>query len=160
MSGKILSVGSVARKLRDTFSGVVLTCGCFDLFHLGHLRTLQASSEFGRTLVVAVNDDATVRQLKGSGRPIVPEKERMEIIASLECVNYVVLLNQISPESMITALRPNVFTKGGSTPYGSFPCDKFAKDHSVRLVRIRCAEPVSTTSRVQDICKTYCGETS
>jgi D-glycero-beta-D-manno-heptose 1-phosphate adenylyltransferase len=91
---------------------LVWTSGCFDLFHVGHLRSLQAARALGDVLVVGVNCDATVRVLKGPGRPVVPAAERAEIIAGLECVDGVVVFDEPTPEAALARLRPDVHCKG------------------------------------------------
>ena len=92
---------------------IVLTNGCFDLLHVGHVRGLQAMRARGDRLVVAVNDDASVRRLKGEGRPLVPLVERMELLAALACVDYVVAFSQDTPAALIERVRPDVLAKGG-----------------------------------------------
>jgi rfaE bifunctional protein nucleotidyltransferase chain/domain len=92
---------------------LVLTNGCFDLLHIGHVRYLQAARQLGDLLLVAVNDDASTRALKGEGRPIVPAAERAELLASLGCVDYVLLFGELTAERVVDALRPDIYVKGG-----------------------------------------------
>ncbi|MCE5200518.1 MAG: D-glycero-beta-D-manno-heptose 1-phosphate adenylyltransferase [Armatimonadota bacterium] len=92
---------------------VVFTNGCFDILHIGHVRYLQDARALGDMLVVGVNSDSSVSRLKGPERPVVPEDERMEILAALECVSYVTLFNEDTPVELITAIKPNIHTKGG-----------------------------------------------
>ena len=92
---------------------VVFTNGCFDLLHVGHVRSLEQARNLGDRLVVAVNSDASVRRIKGVGRPIVPCRQRAEVIAALGCVDWVVVFGQSTPLSLIRALRPDVLAKGG-----------------------------------------------
>ena len=82
------------------------TNGCFDLLHVGHVRNLQAARSLGDVLVVGVNSDASVRQLKGPGRPLVPAAQRVEVLAALECVDYVVVFDELTPVAAIA--RPMV----------------------------------------------------
>jgi rfaE bifunctional protein nucleotidyltransferase chain/domain len=91
---------------------VVWTNGCFDLFHAGHLHSLRAARSLGDILVVGVNSDASVQQLKGSGRPIIPAPERVELLAALECVDYVVVFEEETPEAVLSRLRPDIHCKG------------------------------------------------
>jgi rfaE bifunctional protein nucleotidyltransferase chain/domain len=95
---------------------IVFTNGCFDLLHPGHIRSLERARELGDALVVGLNSDASVRQLKGAGRPVLPERERAEILAALECVDAVVIFDDLTPRELITALRPDVLAKGGDWP--------------------------------------------
>ena len=92
---------------------VVFTNGCFDLLHPGHIQTLEQARELGDVLIVGVNSDAGVRQLKGAGRPVLPERERAEILAALECVDAVVIFDEPTPRDVIARLLPDVLVKGG-----------------------------------------------
>ena len=102
----------LAASLRAQGRTVVFTNGCFDILHLGHVRYLERSRALGEALIVGVNTDASVRRLKGSGRPLQSEHDRAQILASLECVDAVVLFDQDTPLKLIRALRPDVLTKG------------------------------------------------
>ncbi len=99
---------------RDRRAGrtIALANGCFDLLHVGHVRYLQAAAREADRLVVAVNSDRSTRALKGEGRPIVPERERAEILAALACVDHVVLFDEATCDRVIAALRPDVHCKG------------------------------------------------
>jgi rfaE bifunctional protein nucleotidyltransferase chain/domain len=95
---------------------VVFTNGCFDLLHPGHVQTLQQARSLGDALVVGINSDASVRQLKGDGRPLIPERERAEILAAMECVDAVVIFDELTPQRIIALLLPDVLVKGGDWP--------------------------------------------
>ena len=92
---------------------VVFTNGCFDLLHPGHIGSLEQARALGDVLIVGLNSDASVRQLKGAGRPILLERERAEILASLECVDAVVIFDALTPREVIARLLPDVLVKGG-----------------------------------------------
>ena len=92
---------------------VVFTNGCFDLLHVGHVRSLEQAARLGDKLVVAINRDASVRRLKGSDRPLVPARQRAELIAALSCVDWVVTFGSDTPLRLIEAVRPDVLAKGG-----------------------------------------------
>ena len=92
---------------------LVFTNGVFDLLHVGHVRYLAAARALGDVLVVAVNSDRTVRELKGEGRPVINENERAEILAALRQVDYVTVFDDVSPRSLIARLLPDVLVKGG-----------------------------------------------
>ena len=91
----------------------MFTNGCFDLLHPGHIETLEKARSLGDALVVGVNSDRSVREMKGSGRPILPEHERAEILAALESVDAVVIFDEPTPRETIAALLPDVLVKGG-----------------------------------------------
>ncbi len=93
---------------------VVFTNGCFDILHVGHVRYLQAARDLGDLLVVAVNSDFSVQSLaKSPARPIIPQAQRMEVLAALACVEYVVLFSETTPTKVIEILQPDVLVKGG-----------------------------------------------
>jgi rfaE bifunctional protein nucleotidyltransferase chain/domain len=113
---KVLGISemlAVRERLRLERRRVVLTNGCFDLLHVGHVRFLEEASSLGDALFVAVNGDASVRALKGGGRPLVPAAERAEIVAALGCVDAVLIFDDLAPDRLIELLRPDVHCKGG-----------------------------------------------
>ena len=99
---------------------VVWTNGCFDLLHVGHVRNLRAARSLGDLLVVGVNSDASVRQLKGPERPIVPARERAEVLAALACVDRVIVFEEPTAEAAVSSLQPDVYCKGAdyAPPHG------------------------------------------
>ncbi len=101
-----------ASALKQEGRTVVLANGCFDLLHVGHVRYLEGAAAEGDVLVVGINDDASVRALKGPDRPVMPDAERAEIVAALRCVDYVVIFPGASPAPLIERLRPDVHCKG------------------------------------------------
>ncbi|MEO8430336.1 MAG: adenylyltransferase/cytidyltransferase family protein [Acidobacteriota bacterium] len=112
---KILDPGELARRAaeaRDAGRRMVFANGAFDLLHAGHVRYLEAARERGDWLVVGVNSDRSVRGAKGEGRPIVPERERAEIVAALACVDAVTIFDEDSPAALLRELRPEVHAKG------------------------------------------------
>ncbi len=107
------ALARISRRMAREGKRLVLTNGCFDLLHPGHVRLLQRARRLGDALAVAVNSDASVRKLKGPGRPVSGERERMEILSALEAVDYVVLFREETPDRLIRAVRPRVLVKGG-----------------------------------------------
>ena len=107
------AVRDAIRRAHRRGERVVFTNGCFDLLHVGHVRSLEEARSFGDRLVVGVNRDASVRRLKGPERPIVAERQRAEMVAALHCVDWVVLFGEDTPRALIRALRPDVLAKGG-----------------------------------------------
>ncbi|MCX7992690.1 MAG: D-glycero-beta-D-manno-heptose 1-phosphate adenylyltransferase [Fimbriimonadales bacterium] len=98
---------------REAGKQVVLTNGCFDLLHGGHLRYLQEARRLGDLLVVGVNSDESVRQLKGDSRPILSEAERAELVAGLECVDYVTIFPEPTAIELVKLVQPTYYAKGG-----------------------------------------------
>jgi rfaE bifunctional protein nucleotidyltransferase chain/domain len=116
MTGKILSHIQIVKereRLRAAGRRLVFTNGVFDILHVGHVRYLEQALSLGDALVVAINSDASVRELKGAGRPLINEGERAEILAALRSVNYVSVFDDASPRSLIAELLPDVLVKGG-----------------------------------------------
>ena len=116
MKEKILDADSLATRadaLRAQGLKLVLTNGCFDLLHVGHVRYLQAARALGDKLAVALNGDASVRALKGDGRPLNSEADRAEIMAALECVDYVVVFPEVRVTRLLEKVRPSIYVKGG-----------------------------------------------
>ncbi len=116
MEEKILTpdeAGRVRARLRAEGRRLVFTNGCFDLLHVGHVRYLQEARALGDALLVAINSDRAVRELKGAGRPVMNEGERAEVLAALGAVDYVTVFDELSPRRLIAALLPDVLVKGG-----------------------------------------------
>lgn len=103
---------ALVRQWKAAGDSVVLTNGCFDVLHVGHIRYLQGAKELGKRLVVAVNADSTVRELKGEGRPRTPEAERAEILSALADVDAVVIFPEPDVRNLVREIRPNVHAKG------------------------------------------------
>ena len=103
---------TVRERLRAQKKTVVWTNGCFDLLHVGHIRSLQAAEAYGDVLFVGVNSDESVQKIKGKNRPLIPISERCEVLAALECVDYVMVFDETTPEAAIRLLEPDVHCKG------------------------------------------------
>lgn len=112
---------ALADRLRAAGKRIVLTNGCFDLLHVGHVRYLQEARALGDVLFVGLNSDAAVRRLKGPGRPILPSGERAEILAALRAVDHVVLFDDDTADRLVTRLRPHVHAKGTDYTPASVP---------------------------------------
>lgn len=100
-------------RLRKEGKKIAFTNGCFDILHVGHTRYLRDARKRGDVLILALNSDASVRAIKGEKRPLVPENERADVVASLESVDYVTIFNELTPLELIEYLRPDVIVKGG-----------------------------------------------
>ncbi len=114
-ASRILDRDTLIAQIESAKSGgltIVLTNGCFDVLHAGHIRYLLGARELGDVLVVAINADAQVRALKGVGRPILSEHDRSELVASIEAVDYVTVFDEPTVEQLLLAVRPNVHAKG------------------------------------------------
>ena len=138
---------------RDKRNGrrVVFTNGCFDLLHPGHIRSLELARALGDVLIVGLNSDASVRQLKGEGRPVIPERERAEILAALESVDAVVIFDALTPRELIGALLPDVLVKGGDWPGGQIVGREEVEAAGGRVVSIPVVPGYSTTAILEKI---------
>ncbi|MEO8436612.1 MAG: adenylyltransferase/cytidyltransferase family protein [Pyrinomonadaceae bacterium] len=106
------TLGQVIQAARDRGQRIIFANGCFDPLHVGHVRYLQGAKALGDLLIVGLNSDEQVRRLKGAGRPLVPEDQRAEVISSLEAVDFVIIFNELTVESLLLELRPDVHAKG------------------------------------------------
>lgn len=106
-------IKAAAARAKTEGKKIVFTNGCFDLLHVGHLRVLSEAKKLGDVLLVALNSDRSVREIKGAGRPILPERERAELIAALEMVDYVTLFDEPDPLNLLGEVKPDVLVKGG-----------------------------------------------
>jgi D-beta-D-heptose 7-phosphate kinase/D-beta-D-heptose 1-phosphate adenosyltransferase len=129
----------------------VFTNGCFDLLHPGHIGSLEQARSLGDALIVGVNSDASVRQLKGAGRPILPERERAEILAALECVDAVVIFDDLTPREVIARLLPDVLVKGGDWPGDQIIGREEVEAAGGRVVSIPVVPGYSTTAILRKI---------
>jgi D-glycero-beta-D-manno-heptose 1-phosphate adenylyltransferase len=136
---------------------IVFTNGCFDLLHVGHVRYLKDAKAQGDVLIVGLNSDRSVRRIKGLSRPIVPENERAEVLASLACVDYVTLFDEPDPLVTIEMLKPQVLVKGADWKEEAIVGKDFVEAGGGRVVRIPLAEGVSTSRIIEKIVSIHCG---
>jgi rfaE bifunctional protein nucleotidyltransferase chain/domain len=148
--GRAALVAAV-RSLQRAGKQVVFTNGCFDLLHVGHVRYLQAARALGDALVVGVNSDASVRGLKGPGRPLTPARERAEVLAALACVDYVTIFDAATPLRLIGAVRPDVLVKGGDWPVGEIVGREVVEARGGRVLSIPFVKNRSTTATIERI---------
>ena len=130
---------------------VVFTNGCFDLLHPGHVKLLEAARALGEVLVVGLNSDESVRTLKGPGRPVIPEHERAEILASLECVDAVIIFHELTPQKTVAALLPDVLVKGGDWPGNQIVGREEVEAAGGKVVLIDVVQGYSTTEILNKI---------
>src|SRR5215510_3866466 len=138
-------------RLRASGVRLVFTNGVFDLLHVGHVRYLTQASELGDALVVAINSDRSVRELKGPDRPIFNEAERAEILAALRQVDYVVIFDDISPRSLIAQLLPDVLVKGGDYGLDEIHGREEVEAAGGKVISLPFVEGTSTTSLIDRI---------
>ena len=130
---------------------VVATGGCFDLLHAGHVETLRAARALGDRLVVCLNSDASVRRLKGPGRPLVPETDRARVLLALECVDEVVVFDEDTPVEVLRRIRPDIWTKGGDYAGAELPELAVLEEWGGQAVVLPYVEGRSTTALVEAV---------
>jgi len=139
------------RKWREEGRRVVLTNGCFDLLHPGHLTLLEAARAHGDVLVVAINSDRSVRRIKGEGRPLVPEAERAETLLALEAVDRVVVYDEPTPLEVVKALVPDVLVKGADWAEDAIVGREQVEASGGRVVRVEMVPGRSTSAMLERI---------
>jgi D-beta-D-heptose 7-phosphate kinase/D-beta-D-heptose 1-phosphate adenosyltransferase len=152
MIEKILSQDKllgVREGLRAAGKSLVFTNGVFDLLHVGHVRYLAEARALGDALVVAINSDRTVRELKGEGRPIVNEDERAEVLAALRQVDFVTIFDDASPRSLIAKLLPDVLVKGGDYALDEIHGREEVEAAGGRVVSLPFVEGASTSTIIE-----------
>jgi len=140
----------------DQWRPLVLTNGCFDLIHAGHVRYLKAARELGRSLVVGLNSDTSVQQIKPCRpgvppRPIVPEDQRAEVVAALSAVSAVVLFSENTAEALVQALKPDIYVKGGDYSLETLPEANIVLEYGGRVELVQVEVPSSTTAIINRI---------
>ena len=142
-------------KLRSAGKKIVATNGCFDLLHVGHVRYLQAARAFGDLLVVGLNGDHSVHELKGAGRPITTQRDRAEILAALAFVDLVTVFPDLRAAKFLAAVRPAVYVKGGDYTPGTLDEEELAIlkeiEAAIRLIPFEAG--YSTSGLIEQICK-------
>lgn len=155
---KILSWEALKNEVerrRSRGEKIAFTNGCFDILHVGHVRYLAAARKTGDLLVLALNSDASVRAIKGEKRPLVPEKERAEVLASLASVDYVTLFDEETPLKLIEYLRPDCLVKGGDWAEEAVVGRDAVRSRGGKVHLIPVVEGASTTNIVEKILQVY-----
>lgn len=147
------SLAAILAGLRASGKLVVLTNGVFDLLHVGHTRCLEDAKSRGDILVVAVNTDKSAEALKGKGHPVVPEEERMEVLAALSFVDYVTCFEEASADALLQQLQPNLYAKGSDYTLKTLPEKDTLKALDIKAVFVGDKKSHSTTKMIQKIQK-------
>ena len=144
-----------ASDVRDKYAGkaIVFTNGCFDILHVGHVRYLAAAKRLGDILVVGLNSDASVRELKGIGRPLNSQDDRAEVMAALEAVDHVIIFAEKRVSHLLRQIRPHIYTKGGDYTVDSLDSEEVAalKEINARIEILPLVPGKSTSKLVQTI---------
>lgn len=154
VSGKFKSVGElagIAARAKAQGKTVVFTNGCFDLLHRGHVHTLREARAQGDLLIVALNSDRSVKSIKGPRRPIMSETDRVELIAAMEMVDYVVVFDEPDPYHLISAIKPDVLAKGGDWESDKIIGADVVEQNGGRVAVIPYLKGFSTTEIIERI---------
>ena len=152
--GKIVNkeeIIDIVKNLKKENKKTVFTNGCFDILHVGHVRYLKASKKCGDVLIVGVNSDSSVRNLKGPTRPINNENDRAEIVSELGFVDYVVLFSENSPAKLLEEIKPDIYTKGADYTLETLPEAPVAIKNNIKVEFINLVEGKSTTNTIKAI---------
>ena len=139
------------KQLKAEGKTIVTTNGCFDILHVGHVRYLQKTKTFADKLLVCLNSDSSVKQIKGPDRPINNEQDRAEILCALSCVDYVVLFDEATPQNLLCEIKPDVHTKGADYTIETLPEAKSIMENGGRIEFISFVEGKSTTNVINKI---------
>ena len=148
-------VTELGAQLRGAGRRVAFANGCFDVLHVGHIRYLEAAKRQGDVLVVGVNGDRSVSELKGPGRPVLPAAARAELVAALEPVDYVVIFDELTVEGILRALRPDVHCKGPDYTAESVPEAGLAKQMGITVAIVGDPKDHSTRAMLAEIARRY-----
>ncbi len=158
MLSKIVKLKNLVQKistLRESGRTIVFTNGCFDLLHVGHVRYLAAARSEGDVLVVGLNSDESTRSIKQENRPIVSQDQRAEVLAGLECVDYITVFNEPDPLKLIQALKPDVLVKGSDWKEEDIIGADVVKEGGGKVVRVDVVPDISTSRIIQRIVKRH-----
>lgn len=141
----------MAAQLKEQGKKIAATSGCFDILHSGHVNYLYAAKDNADILIVLLNSDNSVKRLKGSERPIVPENERAVVIAGLECVDYVCMFDDDTPCRLIEKIQPDIWVKGGDYAGKQIPEMEALKKYGGEVKIMKFVEGCSSTNIIRKI---------
>ena len=143
----------IVSQLKTQGKRIVLTNGCFDLLHVGHIRCLRGAKAQGDVLIVAVNSDESMQRLKRVGRPIMPEAERVEILAALECIDYLTLFSEERLDRLLLELKPHVHAKGTDYTEDTVPERKTVLSYGGEIAIVGDSKSHSTSELIRAIAR-------
>ncbi|MBT8365888.1 MAG: D-glycero-beta-D-manno-heptose-7-phosphate kinase [Deltaproteobacteria bacterium] len=147
----IKELADICKKLHNDHKRIVLTNGCFDLLHVGHIKLFEASKRLGDVMIVAIDDDASVKRLKGANRPVISDTERVGILSALDSVDYVAVFATHELEKVIRTIRPDVLTKGSNYASEAVQGREMIENYGGRVVLVPITEEISSTQIINNI---------
>ncbi|MFN2340886.1 MAG: D-glycero-beta-D-manno-heptose 1-phosphate adenylyltransferase [Halanaerobium sp.] len=154
MTAKIMELEALKDEIeakKEAGELIVFTNGCFDILHVGHIRYLKKAASLADKLVLAVNSDSSVRELKGKTRPFVPETERLEMLAALEMIDYLILFSEIDAKNLLKEIKPQVYVKGGDYRIEDLPEAETVYSYGGKIVLVTEIKGKSTTNIIKKI---------
>src|SRR6056297_1455030 len=154
MAAKIMELAELKEEiemLKEDGELIVFTNGCFDILHVGHIRYLKKAASLGDKLVLAVNSDSSVKNLKGGSRPFVPEAERLEMLAALEMIDYLILFSEIDARALLEEIKPQLYVKGGDYRIKDLPEAETVYNYGGKIILISEVKGKSTTNIIKKI---------
>lgn len=150
---KIKTLDGLIDALKKSREGkkVVFTNGCFDLLHPGHVKYLQKAKALGDILVIGLNSDSSVKKIKGGGRPIMAQGDRATVLSALACVDYVVIFGEDVPLNLVSAIKPDVYVKGGDYTEADIPEAKVVRKYGGEVTIVEFFEGNSTTNIIKKV---------
>ncbi|MDI3546939.1 MAG: D-glycero-beta-D-manno-heptose 1-phosphate adenylyltransferase [Halanaerobiales bacterium] len=148
---ELAELKEIVARLRQQKKRIVFTNGCFDLIHVGHVRSLAKAKALGDVLIVGVNSDSSVRQLKGEKRPIMSQDERVELLSYLEMIDYLVIFNETTSSCLLRELKPDVYVKGGDYTLSTLPEWSVVKDYGGEVELVPVVNGCSTSEIIKKI---------
>lgn len=158
MKQKILlpsTLGRVIARLKKEQKKIVFTNGTFDILHAGHVRYLQKARSLGDLLIVGVNSDASVKKYKGPDRPINPERDRLEVLTALACVDYAILFSEPTPLKLILKIKPDILAKGADWKKSDIAGAREVESWGGKVKLVKLVQGRSTTNVIGKVLKIY-----
>jgi D-beta-D-heptose 7-phosphate kinase/D-beta-D-heptose 1-phosphate adenosyltransferase len=158
MKNKIISrpqIAGLISDLKKKRKKIVFTNGCFDLLHVGHIRYLREARASGDCLVIGLNSDQSIRDIKDPARPLIAEEQRAEVLAALECVDYIILFDEADPFQLIEEVRPDVLVKGADWAMDKIIGADLVSSYGGEVRRVDLVPSISTSEIINRIISRY-----
>ena len=141
-----MKISEIVTSLKAKGKRIVFTNGCFDILHVGHVRYLKEAKALGDILILGLNSDSSVKSLKGSDRPINNESDRAEVLSALKAIDYVVIFDEKTAESIVGEVKPDIYAKGGDYSIDTLPEAKIVAEHGGKTVLLQLVDGKSSTN--------------
>lgn len=146
----------LAKNLKSAGKKIIFTNGCFDLIHAGHVTYLEKAKKYGDVLILGLNSDASIKQIKGDQRPILGEKDRALLLSAFNFIDYIIFFNEATPIRVIKSIKPDIHIKGGDYRVKDLPEYPIIKKYGGVIKILPYIKGCSTTSLIEKIKAAYC----